>query len=197
MTTFTTIPDGNLDPDSPVRSVDGLALRDNPISIAEGDSSAPSVYPKWLIVKDEKSAGTNGGTFSNASWQKRDLNTEELNRISGASLSSSQITLPAGTYHIYASAPAYNVSGHKTRLYDTTGSAVLLYGTSEFCTQDTSDNQHTTRSIIDGVFTLSVQSVLELQHRCDASQTDGFGRSASFGSGTEVYSMVRITLVSE
>ena len=42
MTTYTTIADANLDPDSPARSIDALALRDNAIAIAEMDTSAPS-----------------------------------------------------------------------------------------------------------------------------------------------------------
>lgn len=43
MTTWTTIPNANLDPDAPARSVDALALRDNPIAIAEGATGAPKV----------------------------------------------------------------------------------------------------------------------------------------------------------
>lgn len=43
MATFTTIPDANLDPDKPARSIDALALRDNPVAIAEGDPSAPRI----------------------------------------------------------------------------------------------------------------------------------------------------------
>lgn len=40
---WTTIPDSAIQPGAPVRSLDGLALRDNPIAIAEGLSGAPSV----------------------------------------------------------------------------------------------------------------------------------------------------------
>ena len=43
MTTYTTIADANLDPDSPARSIDALALRDNPIAIAEGAAGAPRI----------------------------------------------------------------------------------------------------------------------------------------------------------
>lgn len=51
MANYTDIPDGNLDPDSPIRSVDGLALRDNPIAIAEGASGAPRVAPEALEAR--------------------------------------------------------------------------------------------------------------------------------------------------
>lgn len=43
MATWTNIGDTFLEPGKPVRSVDGLALRDNPIAIAEGASGAPRI----------------------------------------------------------------------------------------------------------------------------------------------------------
>ena len=43
MTTFTTIPNSSLEPGKPIRSIDGLALRDNPIAMFEGDPSAPKL----------------------------------------------------------------------------------------------------------------------------------------------------------
>lgn len=45
MTTYTAIPDANFDVDKPMRSVDGLLMRDNPIAIAEGASGAPRNQP--------------------------------------------------------------------------------------------------------------------------------------------------------
>ena len=43
MADWTTIPDASLEPGKPIRSVDGLALRDNPVAIAEGAAGAPRV----------------------------------------------------------------------------------------------------------------------------------------------------------
>ena len=43
MADFTTIPDSNIEPGRPIRSIDGLALRDNPIAIAEGAAGAPRI----------------------------------------------------------------------------------------------------------------------------------------------------------
>lgn len=40
---WTNIPDSSLEPGKPIRSVDGLALRDNPIAIANGESGAPRI----------------------------------------------------------------------------------------------------------------------------------------------------------
>lgn len=46
MTTFTTIPNSSLEPGKPIRSIDGLALRDNPLAIIEGDATAPRIVGK-------------------------------------------------------------------------------------------------------------------------------------------------------
>lgn len=43
MATWTTIADSTLEPGKPIRSVDGLALRDNPIAITEGAVGAPKI----------------------------------------------------------------------------------------------------------------------------------------------------------
>lgn len=48
MTTFTTIPNSSLEPGKPIRSIDGLALRDNPLAIIEGDSTAPRIVGKAI-----------------------------------------------------------------------------------------------------------------------------------------------------
>jgi hypothetical protein len=43
MTTYTSIPNSSLEPGKPIRSIDGLALRDNPIAITEGAAGAPKI----------------------------------------------------------------------------------------------------------------------------------------------------------
>lgn len=48
MAIWTTIPDSSIEPGKPIRSIDGLALRDNPIAITEGASGAPRVLDAAL-----------------------------------------------------------------------------------------------------------------------------------------------------
>jgi hypothetical protein len=43
MATWTTLPDASLEPGKPIRSIDGLALRDNPVAITEGAAGAPRI----------------------------------------------------------------------------------------------------------------------------------------------------------
>lgn len=52
----------------------------------------------FMHVQDQKNSGTNGGA-SIVGYNYRDLNTIIANNISGASLSSNQVILPAGTYY--------------------------------------------------------------------------------------------------
>lgn len=83
-------------------------------------------------ARDEKTQGTAGGAAVIGA-NDRTLNTVKINEIAGASISSSVITLPAGTYYIDASAPAYSVDGHKVAIIDSSTLAVLLEGPSYFC----------------------------------------------------------------
>jgi hypothetical protein len=53
MATWTTLPDASLEPGKPIRSIDGLALRDNPIAISEGAVGAPKIQTAALITGEQ------------------------------------------------------------------------------------------------------------------------------------------------
>ena len=147
-------------------------------------STAPSV----IIVADEKTSGTDGGTCTSGSWVTRTLNTTRANSISGASLAADVITLPAGTYEVDLLAPAHQVNMHQARLYNVTGAAVLVLGSSE--NSGATDSTLTSSRIL-GRFTLTATSNLRLEHRCSTTKaTNGFGIST--GWDTEVYSLGKI-----
>ncbi len=140
-----------------------------------------------LLMVDEKANNTNGGTFTSGSWQTRVINTTRFNTIPGASLASNQITLPAGTYYVRATAPTGEPSvwEHKAILYNVTGTANLVIGT-------TGQDAAGTASFVEGQFTLGSTSAVELRHRClNTVTTTGFGYAAGFGV-VEVYSTVYI-----
>lgn len=143
-----------------------------------------------LHVREEQAANTAGGGFTSGAWQTRILNTTVTNEISGASLASNQITLPAGDYYIEAFAPAFRVNGHKVKLYNDSDSADIRLGSTEWSSAGAS--YANTRSNVFGKFTLAAEKDLELQHRCETTRgTDGFGLAANVGA-TEVYAEVRI-----
>ena len=67
MATWTDIPDSVLEPGKPARSVDALALRDNPIAIAEGAADAPRIQTNAIqnwAVTNEKIANMDAGKLN-------------------------------------------------------------------------------------------------------------------------------------
>lgn len=137
-----------------------------------------------LHMQDQKTSGTNGGTFTSGAWRTRTLNTTVTNTISGASLSSDQFTLPAGTYWIQATLVARGCMLHKAKLYNVTDAADVLIGTTEETNNAVGYNTH---SVVHGQFTITGAKVFDLRHYCSASGT--FGNAASFGV-VEVYADV-------
>lgn len=142
-----------------------------------------------LHVADEKTTGTNGGASTSGTWSTRTLNTVRTNEIASASLSSNQISLPAGTYYIEARAPAAVSSGHKARLYNVTDAAAVLYGSSAFVGTSSAT---TTDSFIVGRFTLAGTKSLRIEHNVNAQDaTQGFGKAVS-ASVAEIYTEAMI-----
>ncbi|HEU4708295.1 MAG TPA: hypothetical protein VFS17_03190 [Methylophilaceae bacterium] len=141
----------------------------------------------YMLVRDEKAQNTSGGANTGGTTATRTLNTVVANTIPGASLSSNQITLPAGTYRVRASAPAYNVDRHRVMLYDVSLGNAFALGTTE-----SSSSTVTNRSFVTYRFTLAATKVLELRHFTTTSNaTNGFGIQVN-SSGVEVYGEVEI-----
>lgn len=167
---------------------------------ASGGAAAPTFraaveadFPyKTIILEDQKTTNTNGGTFTSGAWRTRTLNTEVCDTGSNCSLSSNQFTLDAGTYEIEASASAYGVQYHACRLQNVTDSTTTLSGTSEFCDPRNTDTA-SNRSFLRGRFTIASAKAFEIQHQCNSTlATTGFGNAvgAVFTVGNEVYTTV-------
>jgi len=148
----------------------------NPISVA--------------VIADQKSNGTDGGTFTNGAWRTRDLNTEISDPDGIVSISSNQFTLGSGTYLISWSAPAYVCARHQSKLYDITGSADLVSGSSEY----SNNNEYVvTRSMGSYVHAITANNTYEIRHRVEVTRADnGFGVTSSFGI-VNIYTIVNIT----
>lgn len=143
-----------------------------------------------LHVQDQKSSGTDGGSFTQGDWRTRTLNTVVTNEISGASLGSNQITLPAGTFDIEARAIALGTgSSIQARIFNVSDASEIVVG----LTDRTGSGAVVTdiQSYVSGRFTLATSKVITLQHRISVTQnTTGFGLGAGFG--TEVFADVKI-----
>jgi hypothetical protein len=140
---------------------------------------------------DTKASSTTGGTFTSGAWRTRDLQTTQSNSITGCSLASNQITLPAGTFRITGFAPATFVDRHQTRIYNITGSAMLILGMSAY---NEGNVGSVGASFFDGVVTLASSTVIELQHYGQTTQSSfGFGNSITWGDA--IFSTITITKV--
>ncbi len=140
----------------------------------------------YILIRDEKTQNTAGGTFTQGAWQTRDLNTEVTDEGGYAELAANQITLAAGTYRVNIIVPAIQVGAHQARLQNTTDGTTVILGTSEYA--GVASGLPVTHSIIRGQFTITAQKTFSVQHRCEATKaTYGFGFASNFG--TEIYTV--------
>jgi hypothetical protein len=119
MADWTTIPDSSIEPGKPIRSIDGLALRDNPVAIAEGAAGAPRVNSDTAI----NFVGYGTGTVNQKNWI--------LGRTSQAN--TGDIGTYAFLYHTTAvqQTPGSTVAGSSLRYANayTDGNSLDGYGT--------------------------------------------------------------------
>ena len=87
MADWTTIPDSSIEPGKPIRSIDGLALRDNPIAIAEGAPGAPRIEPI--------AAMTHQGAFGAVGIYVVALNLSTSAIAAGATVAGSELAYPS------------------------------------------------------------------------------------------------------
>ena len=161
------------------------------VNAGTGVVSRLGVFESQLLhVRDEKSAGTEGGTAS-AGNNTLTLNTVLTNEITGASLSSNQITLPSGTYYIEASGMAFYVDRFKLFLKNVTDNTNTIIGQNGFATNGVSSS-NSSLSHVKGRFTIASQKVFSLVLYCEVAKgTNGLGVRVNDGA-TEVYHQAQI-----
>ena len=112
------------------------AVKDN-ATYVEGTS-------KVATVKDVKAYNVDGGAATTASWLTRDLNTISDPSNIGLSVSANVITVPAGTYSIRWSAPAWRVRQFTSKVEYSTDSTFAtgvtsVQGSNSFASNASSD----------------------------------------------------------
>jgi hypothetical protein len=166
-------------------------------------SGGASAAPTWstlsasgvpdVIIQDQKSSGTSGGTATIGAWTTRTLNTLVYNRNTLAALASDQFTLPAGTYYISAAAPFYNNEGiMRIRLYNVTDASVVTLGRNAQAQAGDSPNRpNQIDAVLDTVVTITGSKAFRIEYyTANSETTSGLGIASSLG--TEIYSQVKI-----
>jgi len=136
----------------------------------------PQFISAYVKVSEVQANTTAGGTFTQDAWRTRVINTEDSDTGNNCTVAGNQITLLAGTYECFISAPAFNVNNCKAQLYNITATATTLMGGNDVASGSGS------RSIVAGRFTIAVDTTFEVQHYCQTTQAaTGFGTANSFG----------------
>ncbi len=144
----------------------------------------------YMIVRDEKSAGTVGGTPTTGARNTRTLNTVVINTISGASRSGNQIILPVGTYNVRVVAPAGAVNSHRVYFRNTTDSTDDIIGLASF---EGNTTGHMSNAFAEGIVIITAQKTFQVEHyiQSNGSGNQGLGYDTNDGS-VEVYTQVYI-----
>ena len=159
------------------------------ITSADLASGVGGKFASYAVICDQKSLGTDGGTFTAGAWRTRDLNTEITDADGIVSISSNQFTLQAGSYLIEVLAPAYKSNRHMIQLYQTSGSATNIQeGTSMYASAGGAG--YNVAHLFARV-TISGATTYEIRHYGESTETTyGFGIGTDLS--TEIYTVVKI-----
>ncbi len=150
---------------------------------------AAATAPAWganlgdmVIVSDQKSSGTNGGTATTGSWETRVINTEDVDTGNLCSIASNQITLLAGTYRCWIRVPNWNTGNTRHRLQNITDTATTLLG----ATMPVAGVNATAHGWIVGRFTIAATKVFEIQQAVETT-TANTGNGTAGSHAAELY----------
>lgn len=181
------------------------ALTDTPSTLASqalkrlrvnaGESALEFFGEEMAIFQWQLANGSNGGGVVEDAWTKSTLNTTHYNSITGASISSDVITLPAGTYYVRGWKSFFTADRIKLRVRNTTDSSTAVVGGSDYNVTGSQNN-----SPIEGVFTIAASKNLELQYYVAAAGTPDTTYSLGVGDlgdsdEVEIFSQLVITKI--
>lgn len=153
---------------------------------AEQEAPSSIDYVSMLHVADERSSGTAGDSLSATNYVTRTLNTVKTNTISGASVASNTITLPAGTYFFDVTAQASDCGSNHIRLRNTTDSSTALMGSTGWVGYPGAHSSITAPSILMGQVTITSPKSFQIQHYCKEYSGTG-GVPSTDGTEKEIY----------
>lgn len=159
------------------------------LTAASLNANFSAVSSSFATFNETQANGTDGGASVATTWTTRVLNTTVINGITGASLATNQVTLPAGTYTVTVFSPLRNTNLTKIRLYNITDSAIIQVG--QNCNFDSAGSVGAVATL-QAQFTLAASKALAVQYYCQSAvATFGLGRAIS-ASTSEIYTSIQI-----
>ena len=155
-----------------------------------GGVAVSGIYDAYVCIRDKKTLGTDGGTFTSGAWRTRDINEEQADTAGICAIAANQITLAVGTYTCLIFCPAMGVVRNQAKLYNVTDGVDILMGSVAYVHPSVGGFVESGYAIVAGRFTLAAQKVLEIQHQCEYTcATTGFGAACSFAD--EIYTVAQ------
>lgn len=134
------------------------------------------LFESYACIADKVAASVAMQTITSGAWRTRNINTEITDPDGIVSISSDQFTLAAGSYILRVSMEVTKGTGHSTRIYDITNTAVVEYGGAGY--MDTGNNEESWAPVIARV-TPSGATVYEVQQIVTATAAPGSSSSHS------------------
>lgn len=122
----------------------------------------------YLHVRNQQPSGSPASDGSTIGTTQRTLNTVVANTVTGASLASSNVTLPSGTYECRGITLGYSQGYHKGSLYNSTDGTTVVIGSSEY-----TPSGLTGHSVLVGRFTIAAAKTFQLKHYCSQAGSGG------------------------
>ncbi len=151
------------------------------------NTTAPdSANLEYAIFADQKADGAVGGMATVAAWTKRTLNTTIANTITGCSLASSVVTLPTGTYLVWAIAYQQRTNGAGVSILQ--GASTRHYGLPGSTAADSAN-----LPIFAVIVVAGASDTIELDYYAQTSNTTtDLGAPLSLSGNLETYAMMTI-----
>lgn len=183
-----------------VQTTGGVYTDEDPPTPYTPITPAPTFIPStlgfdYVLIQDQKAAGTDAGGSTVGAWRTRDLNTEVSDSANLAVLAANQITLAAGTYFVTIKASTQGVDRNYTRLQNITDATTLIVGSDEYNFQNADTISGS--SWVMGVIVLAAPKVLEVQHRFQTAHAlTGLGLNVNLdATRVEVYTSIEFIKV--
>lgn len=129
---------------------------------------------RFVMLSHQTNSGVAGPVLLAAQWNTRTLNVEDHDPAGICTLVANQITLPAGSYRVWAVSTSNGTADTRMRL-STVGGVTLCVGINSHFT-----NTFDGSTAMQGRFTIDAETTFELQHWSSAAP-GAFGNACATG----------------